>query len=519
MKHVLLAATAALALTTAALALAATPLRAETVLNVGMAAADVGQLDAHRATTTQDKPVVSWIYNGLVRFKPGSASLESLEPDLAERWEHTPDGLVWTFTLRKGVKFHGDWGELTADDVVFSLKRAANSQTSSFAADYASFDKVEAVDPSTVRITLKQPIPSLLGLVTNYHGGNIVSRKAVEALGADFRLKPVGTGPFAFQDYKPNESVTLVAHRGYFRGAPKIDRIVYRFIPADAARDLAFTSGELDVVYGRQDQRWAERFSKETGVVVEVVRPAELALLHLNTTMKPLDDKRVRLALAHAIDREQIVKFKGAMVAEPGISVVPKGYLGTDEKAPLPAPDIAKAKALLAEAGYPNGVAIKVIQTSLPTMLNSMQIVQSQLKQAGIDLQLDVVDHQTFHAQIRKDMSGANYYSAARFPVADVYLTQFFHSRSTVNTPTAVTNFSHCAVADAEIDAARVATDPAKQKELWIAAQRKILDEVCAAVLFEQLQVWARKANVDYGYKFEGAIHLGPVITEQTTKK
>src|SRR6185295_13865580 len=170
--------------------------------------------------------------------KPGSASLEALEPDLAERWEHTPDGLVWTFTLRKGVKFHGDWGELTADDVVFSLQRAANSQTSSFAADYASFDKVEAVDPSTVRITLKQPIPSLLGLVTNYHGGNIVSRKAVEALGADFRLKPVGTGPFAFQDYKPNESVTLVANPKYFRGAPKIDRIVYRFIPADAARDL-----------------------------------------------------------------------------------------------------------------------------------------------------------------------------------------------------------------------------------------------------------------------------------------
>ncbi|HYF54771.1 MAG TPA: ABC transporter substrate-binding protein, partial [Salinarimonas sp.] len=113
---------------------------AQTTLNIGMAAADVGQLDPHRATTTQDKPVVSWIFNGLVRFKPGSASLESLEPDLAERWEQTPDGLSWTFFLRKGVKFHGGYGEMTADDVVFSLRKAGTSQTSSFSADYASVE-------------------------------------------------------------------------------------------------------------------------------------------------------------------------------------------------------------------------------------------------------------------------------------------------------------------------------------------------------------------------------------------
>ena len=75
-----------------------------------MSAADVSQLDPHRATTTQDKPLTSWIYNGLVRFKPGSASLETLEPDLAERWESSPDKLTWTFHLRKGVKFHGDYG-------------------------------------------------------------------------------------------------------------------------------------------------------------------------------------------------------------------------------------------------------------------------------------------------------------------------------------------------------------------------------------------------------------------------
>lgn len=253
--------------------------------------------------------------------------------------------------------------------------------------------------------------------------------------------------------------------------------------------------------------------------VVDVVRPAELAILHINQSQKPLDDIKVRQAIAYAIDSKQIANFMGSLVATPGRSVVPIGYLGFDDSTPIPCCDPAKSKQLLAEAGHPEGITIKAIQTNLPSMLSVMQVVQAQLKKGGIDLQLDVVDHQTFHAQIRKDLSQVNYYSAARFPVADVYLTQFFHSRSTVNTPTAVTNFSHCKVADAEIDAARVEQDPAKQKQLWATAQKKIIQDLCAVPLHEQLQSWARKANVDYGYPFEAAMRLGPEVTEATDKK
>ena len=499
--------------------LAAGDALAQKTLSVGMAAADVGQLDPHKAATTQDKPVVSWIFNGLVRLKPGSAKLEDIEPDLAEKWTASDDKLVWTFNLRKGVKFHGNYGELTADDVVFSLQRAGSSKTSSFSADYASVDKIEAVDPLTVRITLKSPIPSLLGIVANYHGGNIVSKKAVEERGDNFRINPIGTGPFAFEGYKPNESVTLVAHAGYFRGKPKIERIVYRFIPSDSSRDLAFESGELDLLYGRQDQLWVDRMKKKPGVVVEAVPPGELGMLSLNMKQKPLDDVRVRRAIAYAVDPDALAAHKGKSVATAAQSSVPIGYLGQIKAMPMEKRDVAKAKALLKEAGYPDGIKFKVIQTQLPTMLSSMQVVQAQLKEAGIDMQLEVVDHQTFHANIRKDLSQGVYYSAARFPVADVYLTQFFHSKSIVLKPTAVTNFSHCDVADKEIDEARVSADPAKQKELWAAAQKKVADAVCAVPLFEALQVWARSPKVDYGYKFEGALQLGPVITELTDKK
>lgn len=513
MKRIALAGLTALALSLAA------PAFAQKTLTIGMAAPDIGQVDPHKATTTQDKPITGWLFNGLVRFKPGSADLGGLEPDLAESWEKSADGKVWTFKLRKGVKFHGDYGELTADDVVFSLKRAADPKSSSFSGDYASFASVEAVDPNTVKITLKNPVPSLLGLVANYHGGNIVSKKAAETLGDDFRLKAIGTGPFMVGEYKPKESVTFLANPNYFRGKPKIDKIVYRFIPADAARDLAFESGEIDVIYGRQDQKWVERMKGRDDAVVDVVRPAELSMLHINMSQKPLDNPKVREAIGYALDPKQVAAFMGNLVAVPGRSVVPIGYLGFDDSTQIPCCDPNKAKQLLAEAGFGQGITIKAVQTNLPSMLSVMQVVQAQMKKAGIDLQLDVVDHQTFHANIRKDLSQVNYYAAARFPVADVYLTQFFHSRSTVNTPTAVTNFSHCNAADAEIDAARVEQDAGKQKQLWATAQKKISEQHCAYPIHEQLQSWARKKNVDYGYQFDAAMHLGPIVNETTDKK
>ena len=503
----------------AAGALAALPARADNTLNVGMAAADLGSLDPHRSATTQDKAVINWMFNGLVRFKPGTMNPETIEPDLAEKWEASADQLQWTFHLRHGVQCNNGFGELTADDVVFSLKRAASPDSSAFSSDFANVAAIDKLDPYTVRVTFKTHVPAPLGLFTNYQGGNIVCKKAVEQLGADFRTKAVGTGPFAYADYRPNDSVTLVANPNYFRGKPKIDRIVYRYLQSDASRDLAYNSGEIDLIYGRQDQVWAERMKADPHTVVDVFGPAELSDISLNITKKPLDDLKVRQAIAYAISRDEVVKFKGPLVAKPAVSVIPSGYLGTDEHAPLYAYDPEKAKQLLAEAGYPSGLTIKAIQTAFPGMLNTMQIVQAQLKKANIDLQLEVVDHPTFHAQIRKDLSQVVLYSAARFPVADVYLTQFFHSRSIVGTPTAVTNFSHCGMADGDIDAARAETDVEKQKALWKAAQDKLVEAVCAVPVYEQLQVWAHRDKLDYGYKLDASLNLGPVIDETSTLK
>lgn len=391
---------------------------AEVVLRVGGSGGEVTTLDPHRASATDDKYVVGWMYNGLVRFKPGSADPKDLEPDLAESWEASPDSKVWTFHLRRGVKFHGDWGELTADDVVYSLTRASYPKRSTFSSDFSAIESSEKVDDYTVRITLKYPDVNFLGRVSNYHGGNIVSRKASEALGDKYGSQPVGTGPFMFVEQVTQQYVKLAANPDYFRGKPKIDTIMDRIIPSDSARELAFASGEIDLMYGKREQRWVDSARRRPGMNVDIFQPGEARMLHINQSIKPLDDIRVRRALAAAINVDELVRYVGKDVGPKACSVVPPGYLGEDCSAAY-AFDLEKAKALLAEAGLKDGFTVKAIVSNISAQLPIMEIIQAQLAKAGIKLEMQVVDHPTYQSQVRKDLSALVFYGAARFPIAD----------------------------------------------------------------------------------------------------
>jgi peptide/nickel transport system substrate-binding protein len=485
-------------------------------LVIGMGSADAGKLDPHIASTTPDKGLLQYMFSGLVRMKPGQISPDTIEPDLAESWSSNPSGTEWIFHIRHGVQCHWNYGEFTAEDAAYSLMRAANKATSSYSNDFSSIASADAVDPYTLKITLRNPVAGFLGYVANINGGNMVCKKAAEEMGEGFSRRPIGTGPFMFAEYQPQQYVRLVANKQYFRGAPILDEIIYRYIPSDASRDLAFQAGELDMIYGKQDQSWVDRTKQMPGVKVLAMEPGELSTLFLNMTEKPLDDIRVREAIAYGVDRKGIVAFKGAGTSREAVSVVPSGYLGTDEHAPLFPYDPAKAKELLKEAGYPDGVTVKTIHTTLTGMETFIEAIQAQLKKIGVNLDVQLVEHATYHAQIRKDLSPLVHYQAARFPIADVYLTQFYDSASTVGTPKAVTNFSHCNVADNEIRAARVETDPTKQKELWKIAQEKIIRAVCGVPVYEQLQLWAWKDNLDLGYDLKGSLNLAPPVTEKT---
>ncbi|WP_160120705.1 ABC transporter substrate-binding protein [Rhodovarius lipocyclicus] len=471
-------------------------------LRVGVIGQDPGNLDPHRATTSQDKGTAAWAFDGLLRFPPGSADPAAIEPDLAERVERSADALSLTFTLRPGVRF-SDGSPLTAEVAAASLRRAMDRTRSSFAADYRAVAAIEVTGPLTLVVRLREPVPGLLGLFANYHGGMIVNEAGL------------GTGPFRIGETTPGR-VRMPANDNHWRGRPALREIDVRFIPSDQTRELAYQSGELDLISGRREQRWVERMRALPNTTVHVFGPGEFRTLLINAASPPLDDVRVRRAVQHALDVNAIARFVGTDVATPWAAPVPPGYLGAVTDMARPAFDQARARALLAEAGHPGGITLRAVVSSISAQLPIMEVIQAQLRRANIRLEMDVVEHATYHQRIRENLSQLTFYGAARFPVADAWLSQFYHSSAAPGRPAMSLNFAHCSAADAEIDAARTETDPARQMALWAEAQRKITEAACSVPLFDLRQVWVTRNNVELGYELTGALNLAPAITHAT---
>ncbi|HEX5497950.1 MAG TPA: ABC transporter substrate-binding protein, partial [Thermomicrobiales bacterium] len=408
-------------------------------LRMAQNAADLASLDPHYAAGTQDRALVDMVFDGLIRFKPGDST--QMEPDLAtEMPEPTMDGgkQVWSFTLRDNVQVHktakSDAYTLTADDVVFSFKKAADTNTSAYAGDYQGVT-VAKVDDKTVTFTLDAPLSPTLFLpkVANYSGGYIVPQKAYEALGADaFKTAPAGTGPFKFDSYTPQNSVTLVANDDFYRGAPKLAGIDYRFIEEISSRESALLAGDLDVINGLPEGQWVDKINKMDAVKADVFGVGEAVFLCLNITAKPFDDAKVRQAIALALSRQNHVALFGAPVGEPIYSVVPAqlmpGGLTEDqakEAGVLYDQNIDQAKQLLAEAGSPDGFSVKLVTSQMDDYRRNYETMQAELDAIGVKIDLQVVQHAAMHELIRKGTNPLVIYVAFR-PTADTYLTQFF---------------------------------------------------------------------------------------------
>jgi peptide/nickel transport system substrate-binding protein len=500
------------------------------ILRYADKAADLGTMDPHFAAATNDRNLVDMIFNGLVRYKPGDGSV--IEPDLAEALpepELVGDKQVWTFNLRRGVMCHPSDAvpsyELTSEDVVWSLQKSANADTSAYAGDYGDMT-VEAVDDYTVKITLDNPLSPVLFFpkVADYAGGFIVCKKSYEAVGADaFKTNPIGTGPFMFDSYSPQEKVMLVANDAYFRGRPLLDGVEYRFMPDINSRELGLKSGELDAINGAAEGIWVERMSQEPGIRVDVYGVGEVATVHFDITVPPLDDVRVRKAIAYALDRDEFLALFGEPVAANVYSQVPAQFLAggltQTEVAGLGleyAVDRDKARELLAEAGYADGFSLEMVSSERESYLKNYESMQAQLAEIGIDIKINVVDHSGMHSLIREDVNPIVIYVAWR-PNADVYLTRFYHSDSIVVTGAKPdTNFSHYDQIDDLIEAARVELNADKQIEMWKEAQIKILEDMVAYPLQYQNQVTARHDYVDFGHELKSALALYAQFTENT---
>lgn len=501
------------------------------ILRYADKAADLGTLDPHFAASTNDRNVVDMIFNALVRYKPGDGSV--FEPDLAMELPEPElvDGKqLWTFNLRQGVMCHPSDEvpsyELTSEDVVWSLQKSANADTSAYAGEYDGMT-VEAVDDYTVKITLDTPLSKVLFYpkVADYAGGFIVCKQSYEALGAEaFKTNPVGTGPFMFESYSPQEKVLLAANEDYFRGRPKLDGVDYRYMPELNSRELGLKSGELDAINGAAEGIWVERMSAEEGISVDVYGVGEVATIHFNMTVEPLDNPLVRQAIAYALDRDEFLALFGEPVSANVYSPVPAEFLAggltQEEVAALDleyAVDRDKARELLAEAGYADGFALEMVSSERESYLKNYESMQAQLAEIGIDITVNVVDHSSMHSLIREDVNPIVIYVAWR-PNADVYLTRFYHSDSIVVTGAKPdTNFSHYDQIDDMIEAARGELDAEVQIQMWKDAQIKLLEEMVTYPLQYQNQVTARHDYVDFGHELKSVLALYAQFTENTS--
>ncbi len=494
------------------------------VLRYATNAADMGNLDPHFAVTYQDRTVVDMVFNGIVRFVPGDST--TFEPDLAAEMPTATtndDGTqTWTVNLRDNVTCHAtestDAYTLTSEDIVFSLEKVSDPATSAFSGDYTGWT-AEAVDDFTVNINLPDPVSETLFLtkIANYSGGYVVPKQSFEAIGSEgFITNPAGTGPFRFVSHTPQDNITLEAHDEYFRGAPKLGGVEVRYVADITSRELALQSGDIHAAAGLGDQQWVDRMNEMDGIVADVYGVGEVTMLCLDTEHEILSDPRVREAIFLSISRENHVALFGSPVAAPVYSTVPidfmPGGLTQEEAAEAGVEhpqDIDRAIELLAEAGYPDGFELELVTSELELYKNNYEVLAEELRQIGITINLEVMQHAAMHDLIREGRNAIVIYLAYR-PTADTYLTHFYASDS------GDTNFSNFNV-DELRDQARAELDPDVQADLWKQANIEIQANFAGTGLTYINLVSARTDALDWGHELIAQPQLYPGINETTT--
>ena len=366
-------------------------------------------------------------YNGLTRI-----DMKTLQPelDLAESYSQDSD-TEWTFVLKQGVTFHnGD--TLTAEDVKASIEYAKSyDRTSTYT---SAISEVQVVDDNTVKIITSAPAPNLLFDLA-YHFNCILPHSLIES-GNDFNANPVGTGPYKFVSWDKGNALKFEANETYFDAerTPSIKNLVFSIIPEGTTRTMALESGDVDFIYSVSSTD-IDRLKAEDGIDMEEVVSVENFFLYLNAVNGPFVDSNLRLAVAYAINREDIVAGALNGYGEPSYSCVPMGYAESVDTNAY-SYDLDKAKEYLAAwGGDPSTVTMNII-CSNDTKTAIATIMQSELAELGINVVIDSTDSATYQAAMATDTLSAAIVSWSPANAAS-YVSRF-HSDRRSNTPASV---------------------------------------------------------------------------------
>ncbi|PYN38168.1 MAG: ABC transporter substrate-binding protein [Candidatus Rokuibacteriota bacterium] len=448
---------------------------------------DPETLDPARITDIYSRSVSQQIFDGLVQFD----QTLTITPALAEFWMASRDGLTWTFTLRKGVRFHHG-REVTAEDVVYSLTRLLDPRTRSGAADLFSnvmgarefregraktVAGLAAKDRYTVQIVLNEAVGPFVAVLAVGHA-KIVPKDVVEQLGEGFGVQPVGTGPFKFERWERGREIALTANPDYFGGPPHLSRLVYRIFAGERWETTydEFRQGNLeDAPVPSRDYRRVVA----SGGHIYVKRPMiSVRFYGLNTRLKPLDDRRVRQALLYAINREAIIEevYSGRYFLARGI--LPPGTQGFNPRLPGYPYDPQRARQLLADAGYPGGRGLPPLQIwssgKLEALVRELEQIKQYLGAVGIEAQVSYqTDWPTYSKLLDEGKLPVFAYAwYADVPDPDNFLFKLFHSTS----PRNFFRYSSPMVDDVLV-AARNAPDIQRRVELYQQAEQLVLDD------------------------------------------
>jgi len=427
---------------------------------------DAKSLDPQKSNDVYSHNLNLNIYDRLFDWTPKM----ELEKNLADTYEQL-DPLTLQVKIKEGVKFHNG-EELTSEDVKFSIERGRDAPA--VMTYFADIDRVDIVDKYTVKIVTKRPYGPLFNALA-HTGGSIMNKKYVEAQKDEAFLKPIGTGAFKFDSWRSGDRIILKANKDYFRGAPLTETIVYRVIPESVNRAIALETKEVDMVLVI-DPVDVETVKDNEDIILYEMPATSMTYMGFNCDKKPFSDPKVREAIALGVNLPDIVETAFLKAAVPANSVVPAGVVGYNKNLKAPVRDVEKAKALLAEAGYKDGLKLKLWLNENKSREDSAVIMQAQLKEIGVDINIEKLEWGAYLDKLGRGEHDLFLLGWSTSPDPDSAMYALFHSKNKGNAGNR--SFYGNAKVDELLDKGRETTDPAARLVFYEEAQEIITKEV-----------------------------------------
>jgi peptide/nickel transport system substrate-binding protein len=467
---------------------------------------EAASLEPHRQNALARQQRTQNIYSYLVQYDKDLRP----QPDLAESWEISPDGKTYTFSLRKGVKFHNG-RELTSADVKYSVERILNPEIASQGRGLlSSIDGVETPDPYTARMVLKAPDSGLLAGFASAWGG-IVAKEVVEANNNDLSKVDAGSGPYMIEEWIPNQTLKLKRFPDYYdKNVAHLDGITFQVIPEESAIIAQLRSGNVHLT--------ALKDNKNYEVVkdvpnLEAVRGLRLGFDYINidNQREPFNKLEVRQAFSYAIDREECLAVAASGLGSLLAPVPPalKDYALDPKTLPEYQPDLNKAKELLARAGLPNGFKTEIdIIPQFATMVTGAQVLADQMKKVGIEVEIKQYEYGVWLDRFNTKQFALAWNITGGNADPDALMTNRLHSKLGANQ-----NNSSDTEIDKLLEEGKLITDLGKRKEHYANVQRVLVQKVPQIWVFSSDLIHVMKRTVKNYESHPSSFFQGLVTT------